>query len=248
MARTSGLARYAKIFAQPQAGAEQAQDDLIAFWSAHPWNYLTGRDTDGTPVVWTKDEGDRAQPVKPFPLDKPYLRRYLDLLMEDRPDSRIILVDKPRQMMFSTVTLLFAHWDCLFHPARRWLLSKTTEDEASEMLSDKIRYPHSRAPEWVRARLPLRDQPRGRAIYPKTGSYILAVAENVAEREARGGTASGVIVDEAARQATFESILAAVAPMASRVIAITTADIGTPGATAFRRLLDDARDLGVEED
>jgi hypothetical protein len=46
-----------------------------------------------------------------------------------------------------------------------------------------------------------------------------------------------VIVDEAARQREFGQILAACLPMATRIIAITTAETGNPGAREFKRLM-----------
>lgn len=226
----------------PRESLDDQRAALVRHWAAHPWNFLTGTDVDGRPVVWTKDEGDRNNPIKPWPQHREFLRRYFDLLQDDR--IRVLFVDKPRQMMISTATLQFAHWDCLFHRGRRWLLSKRTEDEAAEMLTDKVRYPYSNAPGWLREALPVLDRPYTRVIYPATSSYILAVAENVAGSEARGGTASGVIVDEAAFQSSTEEIVAAVAPMASKLVLVTTANLGNPGATFVHKHITRAREQG----
>lgn len=226
--------------------AEQLDDQraaLVARWAADPWAYLTGRDLDGGPIVRTKDEGDKRAPLKPWPEHRHFLRRWVALL--DDPAERILVVDKPRQMMFSTSTLQYVHWDCLFHYGRRWLLSKRTEDEAAEMLMDKVRFPYSLAPRWLRDARPVLDKPRVRVIYPATSSYILAVAENVATSEARGGTASGVIVDEAAFQGETEAIFDAVAPMASKLVIMTTANLGNPGAAFVRGLVERARERGI---
>jgi len=213
------------------------RQELLEHWTEHPWNYLTGKDTDGRPMIWTKDEGDLLHPVKPFPAHLDYLRLYLDILMHEN----VVLVDKARQMMVTWVTLLYADWECRFHVARRCLLSKSTEDEAKEILRDKVRFSHHKLPDWFKKTSPLRDRPEIRCSYPKTGSYILAVAENVAEREARGGTASIVIVDEAARQREFESIMAASLPMATKIIAMTTAEVGNPGGKHFKTLIDEGK-------
>ena len=214
----------------------QQQQDLLYHWSLHPYNFLTGVDTDGeTPILWTKDEGDLFQSVKPFPRDKPHLKEYLnDLLFH-----RVVFIEKSRQMMASTGVLLFALWDILFHRARRWVLSKSTEDEAEEMLRDKVRFPHSTLPEWVRKAHPISPRPMKEVKSLLTDSYILGGAQNVATAEARGGTASAVIVDEAAFQDEFEEIVGAVLPMASRLYALTTPNLDI-GGRAFLKYIDKA--------
>lgn len=206
-------------------------------WAKHPRNYLYGIDPlTKKQLVWTKDERDANNPLKPFPRNMRYLDILIDVLFYE---NGLILIDKARQMFCSTTVLLFLDWLCRFRPARRVLWSKTTEDEAKEMLRDKVRYPGQNLPEWVKAAFPQKDKPEIRVEYPKQGSYILAVAENVAEREARGGTASVVGVDEAARQRMFRSIIAAAKPMCDKIIALTTAEIGNDGADCFREYLED---------
>lgn len=159
--------------------------------------------------------------------------------------TRPILVDKGRQMRATWTILLYADWECRFVRARRWLFSKLTEDEAIEILDDKPRHVDSQLPSWVRAAHRAKDTPRVRQSYLATGSYILAVPQNVAERACRGGTASGVIVDEAARQSMFGKIWVASQPMTARIIAPTTAEIGNPGARFFKSLIDDKQDEAV---
>lgn len=210
-----------------------ARRDLIRHWSEHPWNYVTGRDTDGRPIVWTKDERDPEAPVKPFPSHLDYLREWYEVLFRER----LIFCDKPRQMYITTSTMLYIDWECMFRDARLWLISKTTEDEAKDILRDKIRFPHSQMPQWLQKARPVKDKPQVMVPYPATSSAILAVAENVAQRDARGKTASGVLVDEAARQREFQQIMAAALPMATKIIAVTTAELGNPGAITFRKYI-----------
>ena len=158
-------------------------------------------------------------------------------MLADPLKHRIVLLDKCRQMMASWTTLLYIDWECRFRLARRWLVSKVTEDDAVEILTDKVRFSHSMLPTWVRTEIPVISSPQVQNTYPKTGSYIMAVAENTADRECRGGTASGILIDEAARQRYFSSVIAAAQPMASRIIGITTADIGNVGARTYKMLL-----------
>ncbi|MFQ5473971.1 MAG: hypothetical protein ACE5FA_13965, partial [Dehalococcoidia bacterium] len=125
-----------------------------------------------------------------------------------------------------------------FNFGRIWLLSKNTEEEAKQVLEDKVRFPWSQTPDWFQKEAPITYKPALKALFPRTRSYILAVGENVADAEARGTTASGIIIDEAARQQKFGAILQACLPMATKVIALTTAEIGNPGARLYKSLLE----------
>lgn len=230
-------------------------------WGEHPWNWLTGRDTTdccpdcgidehqrdryprGRPIIWTKDERDPELPIKPFPGYLRYLHNYIDMLFRVR---RPILVDKSRQMRITWSTMLFIDHECRFVPGRRWLLSKITEDEAVEILEDKPRHVEKHLPAWVRARHHVRTTPRTRNTYMHTGSYILALTQNAADRACRGGTASGVFIDEASRQAYFRNIWQGATPMAARIIAVTTAEIGNDGARFFKELLEDREETSAD--
>lgn len=238
------MARRASSLFAKLAGSEYITDEnaldyqrreLLTHWGKHPWNWLSGRDLDGRPIVWTKDERDPDAPVKPFPVHKPHLK----LLVEDLFNEPFILMDKSRQMMATWTTVLFIDWWCRFRVGQRWLLSKSTEDEAKEILRDKPRFMHKHLPAWVQAAMPQQDKPEIRCAYPATDSYILAVAANAADREMRGGTASGVLIDEAARQIEFPEIIAAALPMATRIIAITTAELGNRGAIYYKQMLEE---------
>lgn len=63
----------------------------------------------------------------------------------------------------------------------------------------------------------------------------------MAEGAGRGGTASGVFVDEGARQAKFGAIVSACLPMTDKLIAVSTAEIGTPGARVYKAMLDEGK-------
>jgi hypothetical protein len=212
---------------------------LIHYWRKHPANYIFGTDdtNGGKPLIWTKDEKDSRRPIKPFPTDKDFLRIYVDLLWRQHK----VLVDKSRQMVISTTTLRFMDWHCRFRDARRWLLSKATEDEAKELIEDKIRFGNRMLPEWLQKALPATEKPQRKVYYGFTSSYILGCNEAVAERQARGGTASGVFIDEAARQVFLKRLIAGASPMCDRIVAVTTADFGTPGADEFLRLRDEGK-------
>lgn len=239
------------------------REELIAEWSEHPWKFLTATDPttldaagNPVPVYWTKDEADPSGRAKPFPclvetypwqrrtlgthvrLD--YLEEYVNVLWYALRNSEPgspgeVYIDKSRQMITTTATLAFANWNCMMFESRAWLLSKQKEDEAKILLRDKVRFSMLHMPEWLRQQRGCRMKPEHEARYP-TNSAILAVAENVADTAARGGTKTGVIVDEAARQEMFKSIVGAARPMASLIVGLTTPDIGNQGARDFREL------------
>jgi hypothetical protein len=197
---------------------------------------LQGRDTDGTPVVQTRDEADANAPVKPFP-DYEHLKRCAEVIF-DGAAYPMLFFNKPRQVMMTWCALLAGpDWFCRFQPARLWLVSKSTEEEAKVLLSDKIKHVHIHLPPWVREMLPLEARPAHRFKYPATGSQVWAVAENAAEREFRGNTASGIVIDECAFQEHFREMVAAAIPMDGRIIALTTPNIGNDGATYCKEIL-----------
>lgn len=206
-------------------------------WSEHPWAWLTGTDLDGKPLIWTTDERDEKEPAKPFPAYKEYLKTYIDLLQTEN----VVMANKPRQMYLSYATLLWMDWLCRFRPARRCVLSKVTEEQAQEMLRDKVRATHTRLPEWVKEWSPLASKPAGRLPYTGSGSYILAANQEMAEGQARGGTASVLAIDEAAYQDKLEDMLAASWPNCDKIILLTTANVGAPGAVVFKMLMEEGR-------
>jgi hypothetical protein len=189
-------------------------------------------------IYWTQDERDDKLPIKPFPGHQEYLYHFTDALWRES----LVFVPKSRQMYVSTITLAFVMWHCLFIDARRWLISKVTEDEAKELLRDKIRFPYFNLPKWFREIYTATDKPEDRMVFGATKSRILAVAENAAVRELRGGTASGVLIDEAAFQRELPNMWTAAQPMAARIIAVSTPNIGNPGARFMKKMVFEEKD------
>lgn len=225
-------------------------------WRADPWAYLTGRDVAdmeqckcpkpdlehdydcpgiGRPIFWTADEFDEDAPVKSFPALKPYLKEITRELWA----YRFVFIDKVRQRYISTLCCLNIDWFCSFKEEREVFVSKKKEGLAIKLISDKIRSPHARKPEWLRAACPIGKGPQEVITFSETRSTVTAVSENFAVGDARGATASLVLVDEAAFQDFFPEMYRAIVPMASRLWAVTTANIGNPGAALFKKLIDE---------
>jgi hypothetical protein len=214
---------------------------LLAHWRQHPWNWLTGRDTDGRPIIWTKDERDDKNPLKPFPAEKEYLRAYVNALFDDA--NRLLAVDKCRQMYVSTATLLVMDWWCRFRAHRSMVVSKLTEEQATKLINDKVRTTHTGLPKWVQAVLPQDDAPMRVIHYPKNtvgggASQIEAVAQNAATGAVRGGTITIILIDEAAFQDETDEIIDSAMPAATRVWAVSSPYLGTRGGVTFKELLD----------
>ncbi len=193
----------------------------------------------GRPLIWTADEKDKSRPIKPFPTmaEKPYLYK----MAREFLDNRLVMTDKARQMLITTLCLLLLDHMGKFQTARRFLVSRTKEDDATELLRDKIRKVHLRLPQWVQDALPMAPTPMNRIDYEGTGSYIRGVSQNVAFSEARGGTATVMLIDEAAFQDLLGEILAASLPMAGQVWMITTAYRGNRGAEEFYKRLNEGK-------
>jgi hypothetical protein len=212
---------------------------LVDLWGSDFWTFLTATDptTPGNPpVILTKDESDEKHPYKPFPQDRPYLRI---LAHEFFGPHQHIFVNKPRQVMATWCANLGLYWDALFKHGRKHFISKHKEEEASDLLRDKIRHVHGRTPPWFQHAYPLSSEPVHRADFLRTDSDITAVGQNAAVAAFRGPTPSIVLIDEAAFQETFAAMLQAAHASASRLWVLTTPNVGNPGAAECRAILND---------
>ena len=234
---------------------------LVETWSKDPWAYAMGRDlpdperdpewveSGGRPIWWTVDERDDATPVKPFPaILQPKEFAYLEYLTREMWGRyRILLLDKARQVYATTMAMINIDHYASFVDEREIFVSRVHEASAVKLMNDRIRTPQLRKPKWFRDLIGMSDAPKHIILYGSTGSTVTGVSQNFAEADARGPTASLILVDEAAYQEYFPQIYKAVLPMTSRLWAITTANIGNPGAALFKQLAFEGRP-GMEEE
>jgi hypothetical protein len=236
--RSEGIWKSVQTHGDEHVNALTAERSALwTYWSQHPWNYLTGKDTDGRPIIWTTDERDDVTPVKSFPETKEYLKWMVNELWDT--NNRIVFIDKARQMYVSTICCLIIDWYCTFVPDREVVVSRVKEESAIKLINDKIRKVNTRKPEWVRARTAMSITPERVITYGCSGSTVTAVAQNFGVSDSRGITASLIMVDEAAYQEYFPQIYQSVLPMSNRLWAVTTANVGNPGAALFRQLKDE---------
>jgi hypothetical protein len=143
-------------------------------------------------------------------------------------------------MIVSTTLMLLADWIARFHQNRNILVSKQKEGEAETLIREKLRSVHSRLPQWLQEASPASKTPANMVTYDQTQSTLRGVAQNFAIGEARGTTASVVLIDEAAFQDLAASMIDAVAAMSARLWVVTTPRVVGAGAVAVRRLLTEA--------
>lgn len=228
---------------QVSISEEQTRKRLIQYWSEHPNNFIFGEDYKEREIVtgmgifsrkliWTADEDDESAPLKPF-LDEEYVRRSITILHEEEE----VITDKARQMYMTTLFLAYIMWNCMFKFYRRWIWTKQKEEESVGQLNAKVVQVHSRLPQWVREARPL-EGTQTELIFSKTNSTIIAGNEAVARGAARGGTATGFGLDEGAFIPMFKEAWAAAAPMARKLFALTTPNIGTPSARTYLEMLE----------
>lgn len=219
---------------QAERDLQEKRQELVASWKRDPWNWLAGKDTDGRPIIWTKDEKDKSAPYKPFPSNLRYLREFVKVLHNEP----LVVIDKARQVYVSTTILLYDDWDSAWNEAVATVLSKTKEEDAVALLRDKVRFPYSQLADWIRQLRPTRPKPEKRVDYPLTNSTTLAVAQNAAVGEARGRSARRAIVDEGAFQDELEDMVMALKPMTSQIILCSSPNLGSPGAAYYFNLLE----------
>ena len=201
----------------------------------HPWNMMTAVDplTD-RPLIWTRHEKNKEIGTDPFP-NKPYLK----YLVNDIVEEAVLLVPKSRQMIVTTTALIVCLWEIMFRQSQRIILSKVTEDEAIELLENKVRFTYRAMPGWLREYRKVEPLPRDNCRVKKNNSYIIAAAQNAADRECRGGTATRLIVDEACYQDKLQDIISAGQPMTDHVMMMSTPNAGYPGGRFMKAVIYD---------
>ena len=222
---------------RPELQLTPAREEALAKWAQSSWAFFTATDPDDgqTPIIRTIDQRDKKNPIKAFPTRLEYLRLIDDLLDYEQ----YLACEKSSQMFVSSIILLKQLHRCAFRQAWKVLLSKHKEEEASQLLDEKIRKVWLLMPDWVRVALPLTLRPKNKITWPKTGSSILGLPENAAAADARGQTYNTGLIDECCWQDELQAILTAMLPRAGQVIFWSTPAPGGEGERVFREYLKD---------
>ena len=118
---------------------------------------------------------------------------------------------KARQLGWTTLAYGFAFWSAWFHSSHPWLGVSTSEDEAKDTLSTKLKQPYSYLPDWMRKRGPKLLSETQEAIEFDNGSRIVVVPST--SRAGRGKAMFGVLIDEAAFMEDPDGVFAALDPL-----------------------------------
>lgn len=100
-------------------------DPLIRFnqFREDPWLFLKF-------CVFTHDEVDQDQPIKPFPSHFTYLYFIVQMWLRHKK----IAVPKSRRMTVSWLMIGLTLWDCIFHKGRSWAFTSKKEEDAKELV------------------------------------------------------------------------------------------------------------------
>lgn len=106
--------------------------DRYDLFRSDPWAFLTH-------CVWTHDEVDQENPIKPFPVHLDYLR-FLTIMWKKR---KKLAIPKSRRLTVSWTFIALALWDVIFHKGRSWAFVSKKEEDSKELVSRaKFIYDH----------------------------------------------------------------------------------------------------------
>lgn len=231
-------------------GADTARDIaarrslIVQGMQRSTWDFLTAKDYDGRPLIWTKDEkGEAGEKIKPYPTDKPYLHALCDAV--DDPLNFILICEKTRQLMFSYTVLLALYRRAIFGQGENVFILRGKKDSSVKIINDKIRDTHRNCPAWFRAEFPISDEPKNVIHAENTGSIIQAASKSLATAESRGDSGT-VFADEAAYETNLPDIHTAAIAMARQIIYQSTPKRLGAGSETMQRMIRKVRDNAVE--
>lgn len=110
-------------------------DEQLAFYARcikDPWFFLSE-------CVFTLDQVDQENPIKPYPKNLDYLRLFSQVFSR----KKLIAVPKSRRMTMSWTCIALVLWDVLFHKGKMWAFVSKKEEDSAELVSRaKFIYDH----------------------------------------------------------------------------------------------------------
>ena len=194
--------------------------------------YLFG-DQHQKGLVYTNDERDKVNPVKPYP-DRPHLRFFAGLWEDPNVDNLVVV--KSRQLMLSWGGAAHFSWEAE-KPGQRFLISCKKLDDADALL-ERIWFIRERIPNPLRAPA-TRKEGLITIHHELAPTYIHAAAQDT--ESARSYTFSRAWVDEASFTDNLSDFLAALTPttMNGGKLLLTTTPNGRD--TIYRLASDNGR-------
>lgn len=161
--------------------------------------------------------GVGTMPFKPWPAQ-------IDVLWS-LMDERLFIILKARQLGISWIVCWYVMWRCVFNSGQLWLLFSKGQNEANELIR-RIRVLYERLPDWLRTNLPAQILPGSvKAIEWTNGSRVNSMPAT--KTSGVSYTASGVVLDEAAKLQFGSDLFTAVKPTidaGGQMIILSTAD------------------------
>lgn len=136
--------------------------------------------------AWTVDEHDRDHPIKPFPVELPWVPK----LVWAYSNIPVIALVKSRQEMATWFFCLLDLWDTLFNPGARTVFQSEKEDKAAALI-ERCAVCYRKQPEWLvpKATFNVYD-----VQVPANNATILSVPTGV--RQVAGYTLRNIFFDE----------------------------------------------------
>lgn len=186
-----------ELSADPLERYEQLRND--------PWLFLKH-------CVWTEDEVDLSNPIKPYPAYLDYLRFIARCFQQFKK----IAIPKSRRMTISWTVIGLVVWHVIFHRGRHWAFTSKKENDAAELVERaefilKHIPPAMISPELLPKMKHGRMQTSPPALdFPDLGSSIEGFPQGADQLRQRGF--SGILEDECAFQEESEGTYAAAEP------------------------------------
>lgn len=199
-----------------EAGLEQLyagrspRRELIKCWESLP--YFVEE------YVWIYNATERAW-LKFFPWPAQLA------LLRDLEQNRFLTVLKARQLGISWLVLTYALWLMLFRPVSSVLLMSKRDDEAVELLANRLTRMHALLPPWLQARKVVKAS--SHALELSTGSRALAFPTS----GGRSYTGTFVLLDEADFVPNLGEVLNALRPTVDaggQLVMVSTVDKTVP--------------------
>jgi hypothetical protein len=156
--------------------------------------------------------------------------------------QRLVCILKARQLGLTWLVLGYSLWLVLFHPAATVLLFSGRDDEAVDLLTNRLRGMYDRLPVWLQAEASLVDNGHEWAL--SSGSRVLAFPTTAGDSY----TATLAVVDEADLVPDLGRLMAAVKPTidgGGRMVLLSRADKSKP-QSVFKKIYVGAKQ-GVTE-
>jgi hypothetical protein len=174
--------------------------------------------------VWTRDEYDPVNPVKPFP-DEPGLR---DVLNEIHlGDQQVTCLGKSRQLTVTWLVVAYFVWWARFVPNQLLFIQSKKEEDAANLVFNKesgmgrASFIENNLPKWMQTDLSVS---YGVILYPN-GSKLWGIPQG--GDIIRSYTGSGLFSDEAAFQPFAREAYRAAKACCRKIVMVSSAEGGS---------------------